>query len=103
MANASISANYWPLNLASNPTDVLTPTAITTAASGAYVFVTAFDATSGGGYVFGFAVNSDGTLAAMTGSPFAAGTHPSAIAADPSGNYIYVTDFAKGNVLALLG
>ena len=62
MANASISANYWPLNLPAIPTHVLTPTAITTAASGAYVYVTAFDATSGGGYVFGFTVNSDGTL-----------------------------------------
>jgi DNA-binding beta-propeller fold protein YncE len=61
--------------------------------------VAAFDATSGGGYVFGFTVNSDGTLAAMAGSPFAAGTHPSAIAADPGGNYVYVTDFAKGDVL----
>src|ERR1017187_2228222 len=100
VANASISANYWPLNLTGNPTHVLTPTAITTAASGAYVYVTAFDATSGGGYVFGFTVNADGTLAAMTGSPFAAGTHPSSIAADPGGNYVYVTDFAEGDVLA---
>ncbi|MGA8731099.1 MAG: beta-propeller fold lactonase family protein [Terracidiphilus sp.] len=100
LTNASISANYWPLNLVSNPTHVLTPTAITTLGSGAYVYVTAFDATSGGGYVFGFTVNSDGTLAAMPGSPFAAGMHPSAIAADPGGNYVYVTDFAMGNVLA---
>ncbi len=100
VTNSSISANYWPLNLTGNPTHVITPTAITTAASGAYVYVAAFDATSGGGYVFGFTVNSDGTLAAMAGSPFAAGTHPSAIAADSGGNYVYVTDFAKGDVLS---
>jgi 6-phosphogluconolactonase len=99
VANASVGANYWPLNLTSVPTDVVTPTAVTTAASGAYVYVTAFDTTAGRGYVFGFTVNADGTLAAMTGSPFAAGTHPSAIAADPSGGYVYVTDLAKADVL----
>ena len=98
--NVSISANYWPLQLASNPTHVLTPTAITTADYGAYVYVTTFDATppSTGGYVFGFSVNSDGTLAAMAGSPFRAGTHPSAMASDPTGAYLYVTDSANGDV-----
>ncbi|MFZ0745272.1 MAG: beta-propeller fold lactonase family protein [Terracidiphilus sp.] len=100
VANNSISANYWPLTLPSKPTDVLTPTGITTAASGADVYVTAYDTTLGGGYVFGFLVNSDGTLSAVAGSPFAAGTHPSAIAPDPSGNFVYVTDFAKGDVLS---
>ena len=33
------------------------------------------------------------------GSPFPAGTHPSAIAPDPSGSYVYVTDFARADVL----
>jgi 6-phosphogluconolactonase (cycloisomerase 2 family) len=99
VTNSSISANYWPLGLTGFPTHVLTPTAITTASSGAYVYVTAFDATAGGGYVFGFTVNSDGTLAAMAGSPFAAGSHPSAITADPSGSFVYVTDFARNDVL----
>jgi 6-phosphogluconolactonase len=100
LANASLNSSYWPLTLPSNPTDVMTPTAVTTAASGNYVYVTTYDSTNGGGYIFGFTVNSDGTLAPMNGGlPFAAGAKPSAIAADPSGNYLYVTDAAKNQVL----
>src|SRR6516164_4003309 len=50
-----------------------------TAAPGAYVYVTAYDTTTSGGYVFGFSVNSDGTLNALNGGvPFAAGKQPSA-------------------------
>jgi len=97
--NASISASYWPLTLPSSPTDVITPTAI--AATSSYVYVTAFDATKGGGYVFGFTVNSDGTLTALNGgAPFAAGTQPSSIASAPGGSVIYVTDSASNDVLA---
>jgi 6-phosphogluconolactonase (cycloisomerase 2 family) len=98
--NTSISASYWPLSLPSSPTDVLTPTAITTAASGAFVYVTAFDATAGGGYVFGFTVNADGTLTALNGGvPFKAGTQPTSIASAPGGGVIYVTDSANNDVL----
>ena len=100
VANAAVSGNYWPLTLPSKPTDVVTPTSVTTAAAGSYVYVTAFDATAGGGYVFAFAVNSDGTLTAINGSPFQAGTHPSALAADPGGDYVYVTDFGGNSVLS---
>jgi DNA-binding beta-propeller fold protein YncE len=100
VTNASLGANYWPLSLPGSPTDVLMPTAVTVSASGAYVYVTAYDTTAGTGYVFGFTANSDGTLTALNGGvPFPAGTHPSAIAGDPSGNYVYVTDFAKGDIL----
>jgi len=100
VANSAVSGNYWPLMLPSKPTDVMTPTSVTTAAAGAYLYVTAFDATAGGGYVFAFAVNSDGTLTTVNGSPFQAGTHPSALVADPSGNYAYVTDFGANQVLS---
>ena len=97
--NATISASYWPLTLPSSPTDVITPTAI--AATSSYVYVTAFDATKGGGYVFGFTVNSDGTLTALNGgAPFAAGTQPSSIASAPGGSVIYVTDSASNDILA---
>jgi 6-phosphogluconolactonase len=98
--NSSIGASYWPLILPSNPTHVMTPTGLTIAASGAYLYVTAYDSTSGGGYIFGFAANSDGTLTALNGGvPFAAGTQPSSIAQDPVGNYIYATDQATGKIL----
>jgi 6-phosphogluconolactonase len=101
VVNTAISASYWPLSLPAHPADVLTPTAVTTAASGANLYVTAFDATAGGGYVFSFAVNGDGTLAPVNGGvPFAAGSHPSSIASDPSGGIIYVTDSATNSVFA---
>jgi len=91
--NTGVSGSYWPLTLPGNPTHVLTPTAVTTTASGGSVYVAAYDATAGGGYVFGFSVNSDGTLAALnSGIPFGAGTHPSAILSDASGQYLYVAD-----------
>ncbi len=50
------------------------------------------------GYVFGFSVGSGGVLTPLSGSPFAAGVQPSAIASDPSSTYVYVTDFTSGNV-----
>jgi DNA-binding beta-propeller fold protein YncE len=101
VVNTSISASYWPLTLPAHPTDVLTPTGIATASSGAYVYISAFDATAGGGYIFGFAVNGDGTLSALNGGvPVAAGKHPSAIASGSSGSVIYVTDFASNDVYA---
>ncbi|HLY42058.1 MAG TPA: beta-propeller fold lactonase family protein [Terracidiphilus sp.] len=99
VANDAIGANYWPLALAAKPQDVITPTSITTAGSGAYVYVAAVDTTTPGGYLFGFAVNSDGTLSALPGSPFAAGTHPSSLAPDPGGSYLYVTDMGANQVL----
>lgn len=103
VVNTSISASYWPLTLPSNPTHVMVPTGITTAAAGAYVYVTTYDSSVSPtvGYVFGFSVNSDGTLAALNnGVPFAAGGHPSAIASAPGGSFIYVADYANANVLA---
>ena len=100
VSNASLNSSYWPLTLPSNPADVMTPTAVTTANSGAYVYVTAYDTTKGGGYVFGFTVNSDGSLTPMnSGVPFAAGARPSAIVADPNGGFVYVTDAAQNQVL----
>ena len=50
------------------------------------------------GYVFGFTTGSDGTLTAIPGFPVAVGTHPSAIASDASGAYLYVTDSAQNLV-----
>ena len=69
-------------------------------ASGAYVYVTAYDSTvtPSVGYVFGFSVASSGALTALPGSPFVAGTKPSAIASSAN-SYVYVTDFAKNDVL----
>jgi 6-phosphogluconolactonase len=108
--NSAVSGNYWPLTLPGINKDsshctssghVIVPTAVNVPASGAYVYVTAYDSsvTPYAGYIFGYSVGSDGTLTPLSGSPFAAGVQPSAIASDATGTYVYATDFAKGNVL----
>jgi 6-phosphogluconolactonase (cycloisomerase 2 family) len=100
-AIANGSKSYWPLTLGTNPTDIILPTGINVLTSGSntYVYVTAYDSTAKTGYVFAF-LSSSGTLTAVSGSPFAAGTHPSAAASDSTGSYVYVTDYTNGNVLA---
>jgi len=129
VANGSLT--YWPLNVPCNPTDVLTPTGISVLPSGNFVFVTGYDATAAAddisgiantcdatastssaptGYVFAFAANSDGTLTAVSGSPFLVGTvnvlpnggvvvpKPSAVTSDPSNSFVYIADFNLGKV-----
>ena len=101
VTNPSIGANYWPLILPSNPSHIIVPTAVNVLKSGADLFVTAYDAsvTPNVGYVFGFSIASGGVLTPLHGGvPFAAGVHPSAVASDSTSTYVYVTDFASGNV-----
>lgn len=105
--NASVGGAYWPLTLSgASAGDVIVPTAVTTvtpSASGAsgatYVFVSSYDSTASAGYIFGFSVGSNGVLTPLSGSPYAAGMQPSAIAADPTGSFVYVTDSSKADVL----
>ena len=126
VGNPSGDINYWPLNAPCSATDVLTPSAVNAADSGKYIFVAAYDTTAAAanaassaiacdlngvgtaptGYLFMFAANSNGTLAAVKGSPFViaakgqsgAGVQPSAIASVSSGQFVYVTDFAGAHV-----
>jgi 6-phosphogluconolactonase len=99
VANGSLT--YWPLTLPSAPKDILQPTSVAVLASGADVYVTAYDTTTSKGYVFGFSVGTDGTLTSLNGGvPFAAGTHPSAMAIDSTGSYAYVTDYTNSEVLS---
>lgn len=102
VVNPGISAQYWPISLPSNPSHVIMPTAITSAASGAFLYVAAYDTTVSPavGYVFGFAVNADGTLNPLnSGVPVLAGKQPSGIASSPDGGTIYVTDAASNGLL----
>lgn len=98
--NSSISAQYWPLTLSGN-SDVIVPTGVAVPRSGNFVFVTAYDSTVTPhvGYVFAFAVGTGGVLTPVSGSPFAAGIQPSALATDSTGGYLYVTDSAANQVL----
>jgi len=101
IANGNLS--YWPLTLPAKPSDVLAPTAM--AVSGSALYVTAYDASTSPttGYVFSFAIGSGGALTpANNGVPFAVGVQPSAIATDPTGKFVYVTDFIQGKINALV-
>jgi len=103
VVNTSISASYWPLTLpGAAAADVIVPTAINVASSGAYVYVTGYDSVTNLGYVFGFASASDGSLTAIPGFPVQAGTHPSAVTSDKSGAYLYVTDLNQNVVYGFL-
>jgi 6-phosphogluconolactonase len=95
-----VAGKYWPLALGAS-TDIITPTAVNLLASGAFVYVTAYDTTvtPAQGYIFAFAVGAGGALTAVPGSPFAAGTHPSAIASDSTSAHVYATDIANGVAL----
>lgn len=100
VANGSIS--YWPLALTgSRADDILLPTGVNVMTSGSntYVYVTAYDTTAKTGYVFAFQSIS-GKLNAVLGSPFAAGTYPSAVTSDSTGSYVYVADSSDGKVRA---
>ncbi len=104
LTNTATGADYWPLILPSNPTHIITPTAVNVLKSGAALFVSAYDAsvTPNAGYVFGFSIGSSGALTPLNGGvPFAAGVNPSAVASatETSGTYVYVTDSTKGDVL----
>jgi DNA-binding beta-propeller fold protein YncE len=87
--------------------DVIVPTAVNVLASGADVYVTAYDSsvTPNVGYIFGFSVGSGGVLTPLAGSPFSQPTgfpatvKPSAIASDPTSSFVYVTDSASADVL----
>ena len=99
VANPGNGADYWPLTLSGkSSSDILLPTGVNVLASGAYLYVTAYDSTANTGYLFGFTIGTGGVLSAVSGSPFAVGVHPSEIASDSTSSYVYVTDSANGNV-----
>jgi 6-phosphogluconolactonase (cycloisomerase 2 family) len=96
-----------PLNVGS---DTIIPTGIAVLADNAAVYVTAYDQSAynpGGsttsnanpGWIFGYAVGSGGSLTAATNSPYQAGVKPSAVAAEPTNRYVYVTDYASSQMI----
>jgi 6-phosphogluconolactonase (cycloisomerase 2 family) len=53
--------------------------------------------------VSAYAINtSTGALTALSGSPFAAGTEPEAIAVDPTGKFLYVANHIGNNLSAYM-
>ncbi|MGD0682720.1 MAG: beta-propeller fold lactonase family protein [Terracidiphilus sp.] len=102
--------------------DVLVPTGLTvltnnSVVSGNAVYVTAYDlsaynpgciptppatscttSTANPGWVFGYTIGTGGALTALA-NPFEAGIKPTAIAATPVDTYLYVTDYAQGQLI----
>jgi 6-phosphogluconolactonase len=95
---------------APNAADLLVPTGVWVLENGSDVYVTAYDrsaynpggsttSTANPGWVFGFAAGSGGALTATAGSPYQAGVKPSALTADPTDRFAYVTDFASNDLI----
>jgi 6-phosphogluconolactonase (cycloisomerase 2 family) len=108
------------LSLSSYANDTIIPTGIavlvnTATVPGSSVYVTAYDksaynpgctptatcaaSTANPGWVFGYTIGTSGALSATTSSPYEAGIKPSAIAADPTNRFVYVTDYASNELI----
>lgn len=109
-ALGSVAASSLPLTIPGYATDTVVPTGLTALRNGKAVYVTLYDSAAynpGGvttstahpGWVFGFATGSGGALTPAPGSPYQAGVKPSAVAADPTDTYVYVTDFASNHLI----
>jgi len=104
--NATSAAASVTLTIPGNPTDVVIPTGVIALDNNGAVYVSAFDetvanggSTANGGWVFGYAVGSGGALTPAAGSPYKAGTKPSALVADPTSRFVYVADYAESQLI----
>lgn len=90
--------------------DPLVPTGLVSLANNKAVYVTVYDqaaynpggtvtSTAHPGWVFGFTVGSGGALSPTLGSPYQAGVKPSALTADPTSRFVYVTDYASNQLI----
>jgi 6-phosphogluconolactonase (cycloisomerase 2 family) len=104
------AATQEPLTIPGFLTDNLVPTGVSALADNAAVYVTVYDqsaynpggtttSTANPGWIFGFSVGSGGALTPTQGSPYKAGVKPTAVAADPTSRFIYVTDFASNQLI----
>ena len=102
--------NQVSLTIPGYASDLVVPTNVTVLTSGNAVYATAYDLSSynpGGvttstaspGWLFGFATGSGGALTPTPGSPYSAGVKPSAVVADPTNRFVYVTDFASNQMI----
>lgn len=85
-----------PFFITLNPNSGSVPVSITVTANSRFVYI-ADPATSS---VDGFAINADGSLTFMPGSPFAVGTSPSFVVADPQAKFLYVADPPGNRIFA---
>jgi 6-phosphogluconolactonase (cycloisomerase 2 family) len=89
--------------------DTMVPTGVTVLTNNSAVYVTAYDqsaynpggattSTANPGWVFGYTVGSGGALVAAA-NPYEAGVKPTALVADPTNRFLYVTDFASNELI----
>jgi len=99
-----------PLTLPDYTSDTIDPSGVFALDSGNAVYVSAYDqsaynpggtttSTANPGWVFGYTVGSGGALTFSSNSPYKAGVKPSALVADPTSRFLYVTDFASNEVI----
>jgi 6-phosphogluconolactonase len=109
VTNNTAFPNYWPLTISASNNTVLTPTSVHVLANGSNVYVTAYNATTRAGYLFGFTANSDGTLTELTlgcpastpncgVAPLSLGSEPVAMTSDSGSQSLYVVDELKNAV-----
>jgi len=90
--------------------DLAVPTHVAVLPNNSAVYATVYDQSSynpGGtttstanpGWLFGFSSPSGGALTPLPDSPYRAGVKPSALVADPTNRFVYVTDFASNQLI----
>lgn len=103
-------ASTTSLTVPGYTTDNTLATGVTVLANNSTVYVAAYDqsaynpggtvtSTANPGWLFGFAVGSNGALTPTSGSPYQAGVKPSALVADPTNRFLYVTDYASNELI----
>ena len=91
-------------------TDIVVPTGVFALANNNAVYATLYDrsaynpggittSTANPGWLFGFDVGSGGALTPVQGNPYRAGVKPSALVAEPTSRFLYVTDFASNQLI----
>jgi len=78
-----------------------TPTDVVVHPSGKYIYVTTLHSTSTPtSFVYAFAVQSNGSLKPVPGSPFATVNWARSLATDPQGKYLYVSNYPESSTPA---
>lgn len=97
---ATQTATYVPVGFSPTGVNVQAKSSV---APGTFVYVSAQNglpsASSTLGVVDAFSIGSSGALSVIAGSPYTAGTAPTAITSDPTGRFLYVTDSRQNQLI----
>lgn len=76
------------------------PVAMIVDPKGKFVYTANYGTSSGPGSVSAYRIESNGALAQVTGSPFAAGTEPEDVATDVTDSFLYASNYGSANISA---